>query len=205
MGEKWNNAFGRSRGYVLRFRTRLCLECRHYLSQHGGKKMDKNHGQQDILEKGDSAQAHQFVIQRYKESINFYWKSSRNNKKGYKITRYLAVLLGSLVTLISSLSAADFIKSSPGWALSFSILTPVFAATLAIVGGFSQSFQWGPTWREMVLTAEELTKQCNRIQVTPAEQIDPVKELAILDDLLLRETRGFFERMFGTSEPAKKD
>ncbi|HWU40596.1 MAG TPA: DUF4231 domain-containing protein, partial [Candidatus Acidoferrum sp.] len=162
-----------------------------------------NHGQRGSLPKGDRDQAHQFVLQRYKESIDFYWRSSRTNKRGYKITRYLTVVLGSLVTLISSLSAAEFIKSKPAWALSFSILTPAFAATLAIVGGFSQSFQWGPTWREMVLTAEELTKECDRIYVTPAEQLDPPKELALLDDLMLRETRGFFERMFGTSEPSK--
>ena len=57
----------------------------------------------------------------------------------------------------------------------------------------------------MVLTAEELTKEYDRINVTSAEQLDPAKELAELNDLLLRETRGFFERMFGTSEPSKKD
>ncbi len=164
-----------------------------------------NHGQEGVLPKGDPAQAYQFVLRRYEESIDFYWRSSRRNKRGYKITRYLTVILGSLVTLISSLSAAEFIKSSPAWALSFSILTPVFAAILAIVGGFSQSFQWGPTWREMVVTAEELMKERDRITVSPAEQLEPVKELALLDDLMLRETRGFFERMSGTSEPSKKD
>jgi len=163
-----------------------------------------NHGQGDVLPKSDATQAQQIVLQRYKESIEFYWRSSRRNKRGYKITRYLTVLLGSLVTLISSLSAADFIKSSSAWALSFSILTPVFAAILAIVGGFSQSFQWGPTWREMVLAAEELTKERDRINLTPAEKLDPLEELSRLDDLVLQETRGFFERIFGTSEPSKK-
>ena len=108
-------------------------------------------GQGDALPKDDPAQARAFLLQRYKESIEFYWRASRKNKNGYKITRYLTVLLGSLVTLISSLSAAEFIKSSPAWALGFSIMTPVFAATLAIVGGFSQAFQWGPTWRRWCL------------------------------------------------------
>jgi len=166
--------------------------------------MDKE-GQVEALPNGDPAQARQFVLQRYKESIEFYWRSSHRNKIGYKTTRYLTVVLGSIVTLISSLSAAEFIKSSPAWALSFSVLTPVLAATLAIVGGFSQAFQWGPTWREMVLTAEELTRERDRINLTSAERLDAVKEVALLDDLLLQETRGFFERVFGGSEPTKRD
>jgi hypothetical protein len=105
-----------------------------------------NHGQGDVLPKGDPAKVQQLVLRRYEESIDFYWRSSRRNKRGYKATRYLTVLLGALVTLISSLSAAEFIKSSPAWALSFSILTPVFAATLAIVSGFSSGVLRGGRW-----------------------------------------------------------
>ena len=36
----------------------------------------------------------------------------------------------------------------------FDLGTPVLAATLAIIGGFSHSFQWGSTWQNMVLTAQ---------------------------------------------------
>jgi hypothetical protein len=57
----------------------------------------------------------------------------------------------------------------------------------------------------MALTAEELTKERDRINVTPAEKLDPREELARLDDLVLQERRGFFERIFGTSEPSKKN
>ena len=165
----------------------------------------EEHSQGEALPKDDAAEARNFLLQRYKDSIQYYWRASRKNKNGYKITRYLTVFLGSLVTLISSLSAAEFIKSSPTLALGFSIATPLLAATLAIVGGFSQAFQWGPTWREMVLTAQDLTKECDRINVTAAEQLDLAKELAELNELLQRETRGFFERVFGTSEPSKRE
>ena len=46
-----------------------------------------NHGQGGTGPKGDAAQAQQFVLQRYKDSIEFYWKSSRRNKRAYKVSQ----------------------------------------------------------------------------------------------------------------------
>jgi hypothetical protein len=56
----------------------------------------------------------------------------------------------------------------------------------------------------MVLTAEELAKERDRINLTPTDRLDAREELARLDDLVLQETRGFFERILGTPEPWKK-
>jgi len=137
------------------------------------------------------------VLDRYEERIAYYWKASQYNKKAYKLTRYLMILLGALVTMVSSLSSADFVKASHALAVSFAVLTPLLAAGMAITGGVSQSFQWGAAWSDMVITASRMEKERDRIVVTPPEQIDAVHELGVLDDFTISETQGFFQRLFG--------
>jgi hypothetical protein len=106
------------------------------------------------------------------------------------------VVLGALVTLLASLSSAYFIRGT--WLeIGFNILTPLLAAGLAIVGGFSQNFQWGAAWSDMRIAAERLETELDRISVTPPGQVDAVRELALLDEMVLDETRGFFQRLFG--------
>jgi hypothetical protein len=138
------------------------------------------------------------LLDRYDQRIGYYWKASQYNKRSYKVTRYLTVLLGAVLTLTASLSSADFIKSSNQLAFLFAVLTPLLAASMAIVGGISQAFQWGAAWSDMVITATRLEKERDRIAVTPAQQLDPVKEMGLLDDLVLTETQGFFQRLFGS-------
>src|SRR5262245_7176455 len=147
------------------------------------------------------AEARDVVLKRYDESIAYYWKASRYNKRSYKVTRYLLIILGAVVTLISSLSAASFIQ---GWlATAFAVFTPILAASMAIVSGVSQAFQWGAAWSDAVITATRLKKERDRVDVMPADQLDPIKELALLDDLVIAETQGFFQRLFGTGGPTK--
>ena len=144
----------------------------------------------------EAADALKHMLDRYQERIQYYSKASQNNKRAYKTARYLAVVLGALVTLLASLSSAYFIRGT--WLeIGFNILTPLLAAGLAIVGGFSQSFQWGAAWSDMRIAAERLETELDRISVTPPGQVDAVRELALLDEMVLDETRGFFQRLFG--------
>jgi hypothetical protein len=143
------------------------------------------------------------VLQRYDKRIAYYWKASQYNKRSYKSTRYLLIILGALVTLASSLTSANFIKGSV--AVVFAIVTPLLAASMAIVGGISQAFQWGAAWSDQVITATRLEKERDRIAVTPANQLDAVKEMQVLDDAVLAETQGFFQRLFGSGGPAKSE
>ena len=138
-----------------------------------------------------------YVLRKYSSDIEFYWRASRHNKKSYKLTRSLVVILGAIVTLVASLSSATFITSNPFWDTAFAIAAPVLAAILTIAGGFSQSFQWGAAWRDMVLNAERLERERDRILVTKPEERDPAKELAILNDLVIEETQTFFQRILG--------
>ncbi|MCP3867868.1 MAG: DUF4231 domain-containing protein [Gammaproteobacteria bacterium] len=140
----------------------------------------------------------QYVLQQYKKRIDYYWKSSRTNKNGYKYSRYLVIILGSLVTLITSLVASNVIYN---WGLRdfFVILAPVLAATLTIIGGFSQNFHWGSAWREMVLTALELESVYHRLMLTPDEDRDPIAEMDQLHNLVLTEGTSFFDRLVGVS------
>jgi hypothetical protein len=149
----------------------------------------------------DDEGAKNMVLQRYDARIQYYWKSSQYNKRSYKYTRYLLIILGALVTLVASLSSA---KTFPGiLGSTMAVLTPLLAACMAIVSGISQAFQWGAAWSDQVITATRLEKDRNRIAVTPASQLDPVKEMQNLDDAVLSETQGFFQRLFGSGGPPK--
>jgi Protein of unknown function (DUF4231) len=139
------------------------------------------------------------------KTIAYYWKASQYNKRSYKVTRYLLIVLGALVTLISSLASANFVQASGLLSVSFAVLTPLLAASMAIVGGVSQAFQWGAAWSDMVITATRLEKERDRIAVTPPDQVDPIKEMALLDDLVLTETQGFFQRLFGSGGPSRSE
>ncbi len=143
-------------------------------------------------------QRNQYVLQQYRTRIDYYWKAGKANKNGYKYSRYLVIVLGSLVTLITSLVASEVIK---GWDFDhvLLILAPVLAACLTIIGGFSQNFHWGSAWREMVLTAMELEHIYHRLRVTPDEERDPVSEMEQLHKLLLAEGKNFFDRLVGVS------
>jgi hypothetical protein len=144
------------------------------------------------------------VLRRYDDRIAYYWKASQSNKNSYKSTRYLVTILGALVTLVASLSSSSFVKEG-GLATVFAVSTPLLAATMAIISGVSQAFQWGAAWSDMVITATRLERERDRIAVTPIGEIDPVKEMALLDDTILAETQGFFQRLLGSGGPLKSD
>jgi len=151
------------------------------------------------IEAGD---ARKRMLDRYQERIKYYSKASQNNKRAYKTARYLTVVLGALVTLLASLSSAYFVRGT--WLeTGFDVLTPLLAAGLAIVGGFSQNFQWGAAWSDMVIAAERLETERNRIAATLPGQIDAVKETALLDEMVMDETKAFFQRLFGASNAGK--
>ena len=73
------------------------------------------------------------------------------------------------------------------------------AASLTIISGFSQSFQWGAAWQDMVLTAQLLQKERDRFLITKPEDRDLVKEVELLNDFVLVESQSFFERMLGSA------
>jgi hypothetical protein len=171
-----------------------------YNEQHAGE--DIVAGQSPTLNQrpSDPDETKKFLLNRYEDRIGYYWRSSRHNKRAYKTSRFLTIILGAIVTLVASISSAEFVKSS-GLSVLFAVMTPVLAALLAIAGGLSQSFQWGAAWSEMVLTAELLEKERDRLTVTPAAEIDAAKELDVLNDLVVAESRNFFQRILGTQKP----
>jgi len=131
------------------------------------------------------------LLDRYQERIRYYSKASQNNRRAYKTARYLTVTLGALVTLLASLSSAYFVRGT--WLeTGFDVLTPLLAAGLAIVSGFSQNFHWGAAWSDMRIATERLEAERDRISATPPDQIDHVRELALLNQLVLAETTSFF-------------
>ena len=70
------------------------------------KVVDEQPGVGQLLEVVDE----QYILKKYKDQIDYYWKASRSNKNGYRRVRFWTVVLGSLVTLVSSISAAEFVQ-----------------------------------------------------------------------------------------------
>ena len=141
----------------------------------------------------EATNAREYVLKRYEESIRYYWNASALNRRLYKWTRYLVVVFGAVVTLFASISSSSMVTGT--WSTVVAIATPLLAAVLTIIGGLSQSFQWGAAWQEMVLTAERLERERDRILVTRS---DPESDLQILNTLILKESEGFFTRILGS-------
>lgn len=141
------------------------------------------------------------IQKRYEDAITYYWGASRANKLWYKRTRSYTVILGALVTLIASLTSSKIIDNY-GIKTVFELGTPVLAAVLTAIAGFSQSFQWGSTWQNMVLTAQQLQKEYDRYLVSPIAERNYNKEVGILNAFVINESRGFFDRMLGIAKPS---
>jgi len=146
----------------------------------------------------------QYILNLYKSKIDYYWGASKFNKGAYKRYRSFTIILGSLITLISSLSAYEFFQK-PDWLhLIFSIATPVIAATLTVIGGLGQNFHWGATWRDMVINATRLEKERDRFLATKPEKRNLKKELDILNSIILEETINFFQRVLDSEIKPKE-
>lgn len=146
-----------------------------------------------------------YILNRYKDSINYYWGASASNKNNYKRSRSLTIILGALVTLVSSIASATFIVSNDILNTIFAIATPIIAALLTIISGFAQSFHWGATWRDMLLNAEQLEKERDRFLATPPEERDYKGELELLNNLVIEESRSFFQRVLDSEVKPKAE
>lgn len=150
-----------------------------------------------------------YVYNMYADQIEYYRRTGAANKRYYKNYRAFTIILGALVTLIASLTSSTFVESvGLGWLLG--IATPALAAALTIINGLGQNFQWGATWRDMMLTAQRLEKERDRFLATPPEKRNYRRELQIINELVLQETRAFFQRVLDseavpTNQPAPED
>jgi hypothetical protein len=144
-----------------------------------------------------------YVLQQYEAKIKYYWDASRSNKTAYKRYRTWTVILGAAVTLISSMSAAEFIQSAEPLRITFAIATPLLAATMAVISGLGQNFRWGATWRDMVVNATRLEMERDRFLATASNR-DCEKELAVINGIILEETKSFFQRLLDSELKEKE-
>ena len=145
-----------------------------------------------VAEKKDPNDLDEYIRNKYQQAITYYWKASQSNRNWYKITRSLTIIFGALVTLIASLASSKMIEESSMTATAFNIGTPIMAALLTIIAGFSQNFQWGSTWQNMVITAQMLQKELDTWVVTPLDKRDYEKEVIKLNNFVITETEEFF-------------
>ena len=145
-----------------------------------------------------------YVLERYKNQIDYYWKTSSSNKKAYKRSRTWTITLGALVTLVSSLASATFIDSNDILNTLFAVATPIIAALLTIISGFSQSFHWGAAWRDMVVNASRLEKERDRFLATKHEEKNFQSELDLLNSMVIEETQSFFQRVLDSEVKPKE-
>jgi len=146
----------------------------------------------------------EYILNKYKSKIDYYWGASSSNKKSYKRYRSWTIFLGSLVTLVSSISAAEFVQKPEGLRIAFAVATPIIAATLTVINGLGQNFHWGSTWRDMVINATRLEKERDRFLATKKEKRDLEQELDLLNSIVLEETRNFFQRVLDSEIKPKE-
>lgn len=151
------------------------------------------------MEAQNSKDMDKLICKRYEDVISYYDNASVSNKRWYKLTRSLTVIFGALVTLIASLTTSKVFIDSPAIEITLSLATPVLAALLTVIAGFSQSFQWGSAWQNMILTAEHLQKEYDKYLVTPEDKRNYEIEAEKLNTFVINESKGFFERMLGTA------
>ncbi len=145
-----------------------------------------------------------YVLDKYQAQIGYYWDASRNNKHSFKRYRTWTIILGSLVTLVSSIAAAQFLQDPPWLKNLFAVATPVIAATLTVINGMGQNFHWGSTWRDMVINATRLEKERDRFLSTKPEKRNIQQELEVLNSIVLEETRSFFQRVLDSEIKPKE-
>lgn len=136
-----------------------------------------------------------YVHAAYERAIGYYRNASRSNKFYYKSYRFLTIFLGAFVTLISSLAATAYVESIPWLDTTLNFAVPIIAASLTIITGLSQSFQWGSAWRNMMVNKQRLEGERDRFLATDPTKRNYKKELSILNGIILSETQSFFERV----------
>jgi hypothetical protein len=128
----------------------------------------------------------------YEGAIKYYWASSKSNKKWYKLTRSLTIIVGALVTLIASLASSKLFVNYQALEIIFALGTPILAAVLTVIAGFSQGFQWGSAWQNMVITAQYLQREYDKYLVKPESERNYVEEAEKLNNYVINESVGFF-------------
>lgn len=151
------------------------------------KKLDLTDGKIEDMDR--------YVYNLYYEQIEYYKQKGAYNKKYYKNYRALTIILGALVTLIASMATSKIVTDYVWLDVIFTVTTPVLAASLTIINGLSQNFQWGAAWRDMSVNAQRLEKERDRFLATPVGKRNYKNELNILNDIVLQETRAFFQRV----------
>ena len=136
-----------------------------------------------------------YVMETYNKRIDYYWGAGRANKRYFKRYRYWTTILGALVTLVASLTTSNFIASDKFLSPLFTISTPILAAALTIISGISQNFQWGATWRDMVVNAQRLEKERDRFLATDKANRNYLQELHVINETVMDETQSFFQRV----------
>ena len=109
------------------------------------------------------------------------------------------------MTLISSLAATAFVTSIPWLDTTLDFAVPIIAATLTIITGLLQSFQWGSAWRNMMVNKQRLEGEKDRFLATEPEKRNYKKELSILNGIILAETQSFFQRVLDSEISPSKD
>ena len=149
----------------------------------------------DVTITGKIDDLDKYIHKTYDDKVSYYWRSSTWNKKNYKRYRTWTIILGALVTLVASLTTSEFITSNPLLSILFTVGTPLLAATLTIISGLSQNFQWGATWRDMTVNAQRLETERDRFLATASADRKYQEELQVINDLVLVETQSFFQRV----------
>jgi len=142
----------------------------------------------------------EYVSKTYDEIAQYYINATEENRKRYDIVRIWTIILGASVTLMASLSAADFIKNVNNLTTIFTITTAVLAAILTILNGLNQSFHWRENWGDLNIFAQRIKIERDRFLSTKPANRDYKKELVLLNTLILEQSTQITKGVLSTKD-----
>ncbi len=131
------------------------------------------------------------ILKLYEDTISYYWQAAHSNEQKYRLSQSGTIILGALVTLSASLSAAEIVTSIPWLKTALTIATPVLAAILTIILAVGQQMGWDTAWRNAIANAERLENQRGEFLATDPAERNHKRELARFQKVTLDEAQAF--------------
>lgn len=146
-----------------------------------------------------------FVIQKYEDTIKGYKSAADKMEKNFKFNRYLPVILGGFISLLSTLSITSFVESLQSVRVGLALGTIILASVQAMLNELLRGQNWGDEWKRLTLHAYRIEREYYRAVATPEVQMNVKRELDLLSILVLEEKKSAIKSILNTTEDVPID
>ena len=141
-----------------------------------------------------------FVIKEYQKTLNYYLSAAKKMERNYKYSRYFPVILGGLISLLSTISIASFVESIESVRVGLALGTIILASIQAMLSELLGRQNWGSHWKRLHINAHRIQKEYHRMLSTPEDKMNYKMELSIVNEIVLAETFAGVRSTLGEDE-----